>query len=133
MKHLTAAIGAALALAVQAAPLAAPAATVSLTSLAPAHIGVASSSQSCEKAASLNGSPYFVKPTITDEQGIVGIARVRIDLTQTGELTRESIYASSGNHWLDEAALTSARMSRFTPELADCKPVAGSYLYSVEF
>jgi TonB family protein len=133
MKHLTAVAGAAFALAVQAAPLAAPAATVSLTSLGPARIGVASSAQSCEKAAALNGSPYFVKPTITEEQGISGIARIRIDLTQTGEVARESVLGSSGNHWLDEAALTSARMSRFTPESVNCKPVAGSYLYSVEF
>ena len=132
MKHLTATIGAAFALAVQA-PLTAPAATVSLTSLAPAHVGVASSSQGCEKAASLNGSPYFVKPTITEEQGIGGVARIRIDLTQAGEVARESVFGSSGNHWLDEAALTSARMSRFTPELVNCKPTAGSYLYSVEF
>lgn len=132
MKHLTAVIGAAIAFAVQIAPAAAVTPSVSLTPLAP-RLGVVSGPGSCERAASLNGTPYFVKPTIAEEQGIGGIAQIRLDLTAGGNLSGESIYASSGNHWLDEAALTSARMTRFTPELVDCKPVGGSYLYTVEF
>ena len=40
---------------------------------------------------------------------------------------------SSGNRWLDDAAIATARMSRYSPEVRNCTKLAGSYLISVEF
>lgn len=87
----------------------------------------------CDAPASVAGTPFFEMPTIAAEQGIGGLAQVKIDLTAGGNLSGAALFASSGDRWLDEAALLSARLTRFTAETVNCKHVAGSYLYNVEF
>jgi TonB family protein len=97
------------------------------------HIAIASASRGCNAPASVDGTPYWQMPTIAEQEDASGIAQVKIDLTSAGKLAGASIFASSGNPILDQAALQSARMTRFTSEVANCKHVAGSYLYQVEF
>lgn len=72
-------------------------------------------------------------PEIARMQGITGTAMVKVDLTATGDLANVSIEKSSGNPFLDDAALRAVRASRFAPEIDDCTNVAGSYLVEVDF
>ncbi len=107
--------------------------TVKLVAFSPAQVGVLSSRPGCTASAGINGAPYFEMPTIAQEMGLSGIAQVKIDLTSAGNLLGAQIFDTSGNRWLDAAALKSARMTRFTPEISNCVHVAGSYLYQVDF
>lgn len=106
---------------------------IQIVPIGPAHVGVATHKAGCDAPAAINGSAFFEMPSIAAEQGVSGIAEVKIDLTSAGSLAESRLFASSGNHWLDEAALLSARMTRYTSETVNCEHVAGSYLYEVEF
>ncbi|HEX5273964.1 MAG TPA: TonB family protein [Candidatus Rubrimentiphilum sp.] len=78
-------------------------------------------------------SAFFEVPTIAALQGVGGTAGVAIELSPTGSLVSESVIQSTGNPNLDRAALRSARMSRFTPEVSNCSAIGGNYLYTVTF
>lgn len=105
---------------------------ISLHPLSAAALGVNTSS-GCQRDATVDGTPYWEMPAIAAEQGVTGIARVKIQLTPAGILAHEAMYSSAGNPWLDEAALTSARMTRFSSEVVNCEHVGGTYLYEVDF
>ncbi len=60
-------------------------------------------------------------------------AMIKVDLDTDGHVTGVSVYASTGSLELDEAAMRAARESTYAPETRDCRPVAGSYLFKVEF
>ncbi len=87
----------------------------------------------CNADAAVSGSPYFEMPQIASEMGASGIAQVKIDLTSSGSLAAAQIFSSSGNFWLDDAALRSARLTQYTSQTINCEHVAGSYLYEVDF
>jgi TonB family protein len=89
--------------------------------------------ETCDAPAGVYDHPYYDLPPIADELGARGTAVVRVDLSATGMLVHEELYSSSGNWWLDDAALRSARLTRFTPEVIGCHGEAGSYLYRVDF
>src|SRR5438067_1234903 len=72
-------------------------------------------------------SAFFEMPAIAEGQGVTGTAGVAIQLSSTGALVSEYVLQSSGNPNLDRAALLSARMSRFTPEVSNCAAIGGSY------
>lgn len=63
-------------------------------------------------------------PTTTD---------VRVDLDATGAIIGTAVMRSSGDTLLDHAAIKAARASSFQPEVRDCTPVGGSYLFVVNF
>jgi TonB family protein len=107
---------------------------VSLVPLSPVHVAVsAEHTAGCNVAAGVDGSPYFEMPEIASDMDEHGTAKVKIDLTSDGNLAQEELYSSSGSRWLDRAAMRSARLTKFTPEIVGCQRVAGSYLYEVEF
>ena len=58
---------------------------------------------------------------------------MRIVLDARGRLTGQSVLSSSGNRYLDRAALVAARLSRFSAEVRDCAPVGGTYAFMVDF
>jgi protein TonB len=68
-----------------------------------------------------------------DAAGYTGQAKVQVDLDASGNVVGTSIYQSTGSMELDRAALAAARASRYAPEERDCKNVAGSYLFVVDF
>jgi TonB family protein len=107
--------------------------TVTLIPLTGVGTGVVSGSSRCSKPAAIDGEMYADVPKIASLQGVTGTALVRIDLTAKGTLSREALFETSGNPWLDRAALESPKTARFIPEVANCVPVAGSYLYEVDF
>jgi TonB family protein len=72
--------------------------------------------------------------TVTDSTvGTNVTAMIKVDLDAAGRVTGVSIYRSSGSLELDQAAMAAARESTYAPETRDCQPVAGSYLFKVEF
>jgi TonB family protein len=61
-----------------------------------------------------------------------GTAIVRVDITENGTPRNATIERSSGSYLLDQAAIKTVLNQEFAPEIRDCVPVAGSYLYEVE-
>jgi protein TonB len=72
-------------------------------------------------------------PEIAREQGASGIATVNVSLDAHGNVTAVSIAKSTGNAVLDQEALKAAKMSTFTPEVVDCKPIGGTYFFKADF
>ena len=110
---------------------AAGAATVRLVPLSPPSVGT---SVTCKAVpASVSDASPADLPAIAAEQNITGITAVRINLDAAGRLATSSVLASSGNRWIDQAALRAARSSRYSAEVRDCAPVGGAYAYFVDF
>jgi len=66
-------------------------------------------------------------------EGQAGTTQVMVTLSAGGGVVGTSIYRSAGNLLMDRAALAAARASTFAPEIRDCQPVGGSYLFTVQF
>jgi protein TonB len=62
-----------------------------------------------------------------------GTAIVRFEITENGTPQNATIEKSSGSYLLDRAAMKTVLHQKFTPEIRDCAPVAGSYLYEVDY
>ena len=58
---------------------------------------------------------------------------VEVSVGATGNLASASIYKSSNNMAMDQAALRAARQSTYAPKLVDCEPVQGDYLFTATF
>jgi len=72
-------------------------------------------------------------PESAREQGATGTVQVKVSLNPSGGVISTSIYKSSGNAELDQAALVAARESTYSPEIEDCQPVGGTYLFRANF
>lgn len=62
-----------------------------------------------------------------------GTVVLRVDISAKGELVGHEFLETTGNPNLDMAALRGAHQVHYTPEILDCKPTAGSYLFVVVF
>jgi len=93
---------------------------------------VAATLSSCSAAPAIAAAPVVVPP-IAAAQQVAGVTAVRVTIDRRGTLTDASVLSSSGNPWLDRAALGTARLSRFTPELRNCERVGGEYALLVDF
>ncbi len=111
------------------------AATITMTPLqrSPGESHAASRSCGSDHPAGFTGSALVDYPEIALRQGVAGETRVRIDVNAQGTLRYAAVDRSSGNPWLDRAAVAAARSLRYTPEVANCEPVAGSYALRVQF
>ena len=65
--------------------------------------------------------------------GAVGIVMIRVSLSPTGAVTAASVYRSSGDDDLDQASMMAAVSSTYSPEIQNCVPVAGSYIFRADF
>ncbi len=74
-----------------------------------------------------------VYPEVAREAGDVGSVDVQVSLSAAGTITGTSVYKSSGNAALDMAGVHAAEESTYAPEMLDCKPVAGTYLFHANF
>lgn len=72
-------------------------------------------------------------PEIAAQQHITGVTTIRVDLDPSGNLEGSSVLTSSGNRWIDAAALTSSRLSAYAAERRACEAVGGSYALIVDF
>jgi TonB family protein len=114
---------------------AANAATITMLPLHPAQAGSQIASRTCgsDHAAGFSGPAFAEYPPIAQLQGIAGETRVRVDLSEHGKLRTAAVDRSSGNPWLDKAAVAAARNLRYSPEVTNCEAVAGSYALNVQF
>lgn len=62
-----------------------------------------------------------------------GIAQIKVSLDPTGRVTATALAQSSGNAGLDAVADRLARGATYTPKYANCKPVAGEFVFTVKF
>jgi TonB family protein len=58
---------------------------------------------------------------------------IRVALADTGATRNATIFESSGNQFLDRAALLAAFQQTYSPQIVGCQPVGGSYLITVDF
>ncbi|GEM_PF-4497706 len=58
-------------------------------------------------------------PQIALEAGVTGSVLVAVKLDNEGRVYQATIFRSSGNRWLDEAALRAAADARFTGDCQD--------------
>jgi TonB family protein len=72
-------------------------------------------------------------PDIAAEQNRSGTAVIQVDLADTGAIRVATIFESSGNQFLDRAAILAARQQTYSPQIVGCQPVGGSYLITVDF
>jgi TonB family protein len=72
-------------------------------------------------------------PEAAQAIGAVGTVEIKVSLSATGAVEDASVYHTSGFKVLDAAGLLAAKQSTYTPEIKDCQPVAGSYIFVAEF
>jgi TonB family protein len=99
-------------------------------------IGKLDASPSCRTPhtdAAFADAPSYEMPKIAEEQGVSGVSVVEVDLLANGSFAHTELVKPSGDRWLDEAALQTARMSKYQAETRNCAAVAGSYLLEVDF
>jgi TonB family protein len=77
-------------------------------------------------------SAFFRVPEIARGMHASGASLVRIELDAGGHVRNASMQRSSGNRWLDLAALDSAHLSRYRPEIRNCSATGGEYLVAVD-
>ncbi len=83
-------------------------------------------------AASAFAAPAEL-PEIAVQQHVTGVTAVRVDLDARGNLGIASVLESSGNRYIDQAALRTARTARYSAEVRTCERVGGSYALIVDF
>ncbi len=72
-------------------------------------------------------------PPLAKTMALTGQTLVQVNIDPTGAILDTIVAKSSGTPLLDRAALAAAQASSFHPEIRDCTPVAGSYLFVVDF
>jgi TonB family protein len=72
-------------------------------------------------------------PEIAREQGASGTAEVKLTLDATGAVLTASIAQGTGSKVLDDSAIAAAKSSTFTPEIDNCQPTGGTYLFRADF
>ena len=118
------------------APPAGPATVASGSPSPPPAAGRPSPTPSCavpNVAATALNVALLDEPQAARDERITGETSVEVRLSATGAVVAFRIYRSSGNMLLDQAALRAARSSTYAPQLENCRPVAGSYLFDAEF
>jgi len=72
-------------------------------------------------------------PEIARQMGASGTAQIKVTLDANGNVLSVSVFKSTNNRALDQAALQAAQQSKYSAEVRNCQPVGGAYLYTVTF
>jgi len=103
----------------------------------PAHLATPSSAGGCLKsnavAAVLATPPPPEVSAQARRDASAGVAQVRVQLNEHGDVVEAAIASSSGNAQLDDVAVGLAKASTYTPDVVGCKKVAATYTYRVRF
>ncbi|GAC1389096.1 MAG: hypothetical protein NVSMB31_04470 [Vulcanimicrobiaceae bacterium] len=83
-------------------------------------------------AAVRSAAPVPEIPLAARQGGKAGMVAVRVRLTEGGAVAEAGIESGSGNDALDQVALAMAKASTYAPALAQCKAVAGTYVFRVK-
>ncbi|HEY1883621.1 MAG TPA: energy transducer TonB, partial [Candidatus Cybelea sp.] len=82
-----------------------------------------------------------VEASVTDPQPPVlphglkasGTVEVSVTIAPNGTVTRTSVVKSSGSATIDDSVVAAARKSKYSPKVANCAPVEGSYIFRADF
>jgi|HubBroStandDraft_2_1064218.scaffolds.fasta_scaffold228580_1 TonB family protein len=78
-----------------------------------------------------------VQPDYPESAKDLGLGAVSVEVEVTvgpsGNLVTASVYKSSNNMSIDQAALRAARQSTYSPKLINCSPTTGNYLFRADF
>jgi TonB family protein len=78
-----------------------------------------------------------VQPDYPESAKDLGLGAVSVEVEVTvgpsGNLVSASVYKSSNNMSIDQAALRAARQSTYSPKLINCSPTTGNYLFRADF
>jgi TonB family protein len=78
-----------------------------------------------------------VQPDYPESARDLGLGAVSVEVEVTvsasGNLSGATVYKSSNNMSIDQAALRAARQSTYSPKLVDCQPTNGSYIFKADF
>lgn len=78
-----------------------------------------------------------VQPDYPESAKDLGLGAVSVDVEvvvgPSGNLISASVYKSSSNMSIDQAALRAARQSSYSPKLINCQPTTGNYLFKADF
>lgn len=58
---------------------------------------------------------------------------VVVAVNVNGKVTNATVYKSSGNAAIDNAVLTAAKKSRYSPKMVNCVAVRGTFLFKADF
>jgi periplasmic protein TonB len=58
---------------------------------------------------------------------------IEVSIGPSGSLVGASVYKSSGNMSIDQAALRAARESTYNPKFVNCTPSSGNYIFHADF
>ena len=111
-------------------------ATMALATTAPLAANAATpsaQSEICSAPARTVYSALAEMPSMRYFDNATGTANIQVDIDKTGNMLAASVLKSSGDTLLDRSALAAAHASTFAPEMRDCSPVAGSYVFIVDF
>lgn len=72
-------------------------------------------------------------PALARLGGVAGTSVIRLDLSDTGQVSGAYVAVSSGSVLLDRAAIRTATSMAYAPEARSCKATPGSYALEVEF
>ncbi len=77
--------------------------------------------------------PAPVYPQEAMRRGIGGTVRVQVTVAPDGSVERMDVTQSSGNRYLDRAALSAVRRWRFNPAVHNGQPVSATVVIPVDF
>ena len=112
---------------------AASAATVRLVPLGAHTTAVSRTGCPAESAPASVVAPPIALPEIAAQMKTTGVAAIRVDLDPRGTLASAAVLRSSGNRWIDLAALRAARLSTYSAEVRGCERIGGRYALIVDF
>lgn len=72
-------------------------------------------------------------PTLAQQQGISGEVTVLVSLDENSKLSTPPTVQKSPSVLLNKAAIDAARQSTYQTEIRNCKPIAATYRFIVEF
>lgn len=103
----------------------------------PAHLATPIGVRGCLKAnavAAVLATPLPPEiPAQARRDGSAGVAQIRVQLNDRGDVVETTVASSSGNTELDQVAIALAKTSTYAPDVVGCKKVAATYTYRVRF
>jgi len=72
-------------------------------------------------------------PTLPHGLNVSGTVEVSVTIAPDGRVVKTSIVKSSGNTTADNAVVTAARKSKYSPKVVNCEPVEGGYIFRADF
>lgn len=111
----------------------APASPVIAASIVPTRSPAGRCTQADAPAAVASAAEPPEIPADVRAQAVGGVAAVRVQLDASGAVTSASIEESTHSPSFDALAIEMARDTQYSPARHDCKAVASSYLFRVEW